>query len=331
MKNQKNVAEDILREVAVNSTDAARLVLECIEQVGGSSLSRSELIGLVRRVIRAGAEAVRKRESTVSLAEAAWASVEARADLRPTSRRDLRHFVRRILRVSGAKDLALRMATVEQCRRILNEAFGSSRSSYVKGRVVLHSIFAYGIRREWCTANPVSLIETPRVREKLIKPLSGEEVARLLCAVEKPEHRSMRFSLHLLLYCGVRPAEVARLKDEDICEAEGYVIIRPQRSKTGGGRVVPLRGVSARGPYAIPRDWMRRWCALRRAAGFSSWVPDVCRHTFASYHAAFYRNLSELQLEMGHSDGSLLHSRYVSPVPYRDAELFWRRVQGTPH
>ena len=41
---------------------------------------------------------------------------------------------------------------------------------------------------------------------------------------------------------------------------------------------------------------------------------DVCRHTFASYHAAYLRNLPELQLEMGHRDASLLMTRYMAPA-----------------
>ena len=62
----------------------------------------------------------------------------------------------------------------------------------------------------------------------------------------------------------------------------------------------------------------------RRAAGFRHWVPDVCRHTFATYHAAMFRNLPELQLEMGHRDTSLLRSRYMVPSSRKDAELFWK-------
>ena len=62
----------------------------------------------------------------------------------------------------------------------------------------------------------------------------------------------------------------------------------------------------------------------RRAAGFRHWVPDVCRHTFATYHAAMFRNLPELQLEMDHLDTSLLRSRYMVPASRKDAELFWK-------
>ena len=41
------------------------------------------------------------------------------------------------------------------------------------------------------------------------------------------------------------------------------------------------------------------------------WRQDVCRHTFATYHAAHFRNFAALQMEVGHRDSSLLRTRYV--------------------
>ena len=84
-----------------------------------------------------------------------------------------------------------------------------------------------------------------------------------------------------------------------------------------------MRGIRKRERF-IPRNWKRKWQALRRAAGFRHWVPDVCRHTFATYHAAMFRNLPKLQLEMGHRDTSLLRSRYMVPARRKDAEAFWQ-------
>ena len=182
------------------------------------------------------------------------------------------------------------------------------------------------MRREWCDANPVARIETPAVQDRTIEPLPQEAVERLNATVQERRVRDMRFSLSLLLYSGVRPAEVARLTDADVCWEERQVIIRPQKSKTGGGCVVPLRALPGmrRQDCRVPRNWQKRWLALRRAAGFSCWVPDVCRHTFASYHAAHFRNLPELQMEMGHRDLNLLRSRYMRPASRKDADRFWR-------
>ena len=173
-----HIAHKLLAGTAISETDAARLTLESIEALGdlATGLSHTDLMTLLRRVIQAGVAAVKAAEHTVSLSVAAWASVEARKDLRPTTRRDLRHFARRILRVEGAAELPLRGIRTSHCRRILQAAFGNSESSYLKGRAILHSIFSYGMRQEWCDANPVSRIEVPRVKEKPIYPLSLREV-----------------------------------------------------------------------------------------------------------------------------------------------------------
>lgn len=326
---QSHLAKALLKETGLSPVDTARIALEALEPLGEQrrGKGRGELMVLLRRVIHEGVKAVQQAEQTVSFAEAAWASVEARAELRPTSRRDLRHYVRRMLRVEGVAELPLRSMSTKQCRHILGTAFRGSAHSFKKGRAILSSVFSYGMRQEWCDGNPVLRIEAPRVQEKSIAPLSADEVARLHKAAERPEHRAMRFSLRLMLYGGIRPAEVSRLQPGDFCWEEGHVLIRPRTSKTGGGRLVPLRGMQGirAQERTIPRNWQRRWQALRRAAGFrhGNWVPDVCRHSFASYHAAHFKNLPALQLEMGHRDLTLLRTRYISPVGAYEGSLYW--------
>ncbi len=320
-------AKNMIKELPLNMNDIARLTLEATEELGerGQGLTRLAMLQLMRRVIRAGAEAVRAEEHTVTFEKAAWASVEARAGRRATTLRDLRHFVRRMLRVEGVAGRPLRSMRTQECRELLEKAFGSSAHSFNKGRAILHSIFAYGQRQEWCGENPVSRIETRRIREKEIVPLSPQEVRRLLEAAQLPEHREMRFSLHLLLYNGIRPQEVARLSARHIQPEQGRVIIPASGSKTGGGRVLPLRKTtSLRGvPLRVPCNWQNRWRALRRAAGFTHWQPDVCRHTFASYHAAYFRDLGALQLEMGHRSTDLLRSRYLNLPQVTKARQYW--------
>lgn len=319
-----------MRDLPLLGSDSARLILESIESLGrhAEGLSRIELVCLLRRVIMLGIAAIQAEEQTESFEKAAWASVAVRTNRRPTTTRDLRHYVRRMLRVEGVGQMPLRGMTASQCRMILQKAFGQSVHSYRKGRVILHSIFAYGMRQEWCDSNPVDRIDNPEVEERAIAPLNQEEVMKLNSTAATRHFKDMRFSLSLLLYSGVRPAEVERISPEDVCWEERQVIIRARNSKTGGGRVVPLRplpGLRQRDCY-VPPNWQNRWLELRRAAGFTRWVPDICRHTFATYHAAYFRNLPELQLEMGHRDISLLRSRYMAPALRKSAKAFWRIV-----
>ena len=161
------IAKELLKKVDLTQCDLARLVLEAIENLGNLArgLNRVELIVLLRNTLQKGVSVVKSATHTVTLEVAAWASVDARKDLRPSSKRDLRHFVRRILRVEGIAQLPLRSMTPIQCKKILETAFGSSPSSYTKGRVILHSIFTYGIRQEWCDVNPVIRIEVPKIKE----------------------------------------------------------------------------------------------------------------------------------------------------------------------
>lgn len=294
-------------------------------------LNKRELLMRMRRVISLGIEAIKAENATEKFEYVAWQSVASRSHRRASTQQDLRHFVRRMLRVEGVANRPLRSMTTRECRELLQKAFGGSLHSYRKGRAILHSIFAYGMRHEWCDSNPIDRIEIPEIREVTIKPLNCEEVERLKMTVRHSEHKVMSLSLYLMLYCGVRPAEVRRIDPQrDILWKEQQLIIRPNVSKTGGGRVIPLRlaAMVPRHLHIIPDNWEYRWKALRRAAGFQSWRADTLRHTFATYHALYFRNIDMLQWEMGHRDSSLLRSRYVLGVGGEDAVNFWREERG---
>lgn len=327
---ETNLATELLKGTPLQAADAARLVLETLELLGDAARPHGHdaLMSRLRSALQLGARALQQKELTVPFHEAAWTSVAARSHRRPATKRDLRHFTRRLLRVPGAASLPLRSMSAQDCRRILHAAFPASVHSFRKGRAILHSVFAFGRRRGWCDGNPVDCVEVPPVQEREITPLKPVEVRRLESAACQPRHRPMRFSLYLMAYCGLRPAEVGRLRPADIRWAERVVVVRPCVSKTGGGRVVPLRrcGSLGRAEAAVPRNWLKRWRELRREAGFADWRPDVLRHTFATYHAARFRNLAELQFEMGHASLDLLRTRYLNAgcMSARAAKEFWK-------
>ncbi len=337
----------LLAGLPISEADAARLVLEATEEMPElqvvATYGKPALMQALRRLLREGIGVARAQEKTVSFAHAAEESLARRvaAGRRPTTLRDLRHFVRRLLRVPGLAERPLRAMDEAECRQVLEVAFAGSAHSFRKGRAVLHSIFAYGLRQHWCASNPVAGIEVPEIREKEIEPLSLAECRRLLEVARQPHFRDCLPALCLMLFAGVRPGEVARLRWADLCCEEGVLSLAAHHSKTGGARRVelcpPLRrllrrqrpGGSGGVQQALcPPQWVKRWRQLRRAAGFSrlSWVPDVLRHTFASYHALTHRNLPALQLQLGHRDSRLLLTRYLNLRPLRRADSlsFWK-------
>ncbi len=332
----------------ISKADAARLVLEAVEEMPElralAAQGRDALMRALRRVLREGIAAVRAQERTVSFAHAAAESLARRVEAgrRPATLRDLRHFIRRLLRVPGLAERPLRAMGTAECRLALQAAFGGSAHSFRKGRAVMHSIFAYGQNQGWCSHNPVAAVEVPSIEEKEIVPLSIPECSRLVETAGTASFRDCLPALGLMLFAGVRPGEVARLRWDDVHSEGGSIRIAARHSKTGGARRVelcqPLRRLLRRlrpaGPgcgraLICPPRWQTRWQHLRRAAGFGvalrRWVPDVLRHTFASYHALTHRNVAELQLQLGHRDARLLFTRYLNLPELRqaDAAQFW--------
>ena len=78
----------------------------------------------------------------------------------------------------------LRAMSTAQCRELLQRTYGACTSSYIKGRAVLYSIFAYGIRQEWCDVNPVERVEVPKVKEQT-KDATPDKKTQLLPDLNK--------------------------------------------------------------------------------------------------------------------------------------------------
>ena len=310
-RDREQAALEVLRSTGVDVLEAALVAKEALE-CGRGRVRRA------RECVRLGAEEMRKRERTVTFRKAVEMALEEREKKNRRARTvtDFRYYCKRLMvRNPGLAERRVRSITLDDCRTCLQTAYGESPSQYRKARAILSGVFSTAIKHDWCDSNPVARVEVPEVVEKPIEPLTIEEVERLEAAAQLPEHQEMQLSLHLMLYCGIRPTEVSRINPKtDIDWEHSQVVVRPTTSKTGGGRVVPLRKAEAITVRTIPHRWKERWHALRHAAGWHcehAWQPDACRHTFATYHAARFRNFAALQMEMGHRDSALLRTRYV--------------------
>ena len=186
-------------------------------------------------------------------------------------------------------------------------------------------------------------------REQEIVPLSPEEIDALFAAAEKLSLQECVPAMALMIFAGIRPREIERLSWKCINREERVVSVMPAHSKTGGCRHVSILpraeeilhncGAPADESRKIcPPNWQRKWKEIRAAAGWTplgkKWRQDVLRHTFASCHLKFFKNISLLQCEMGHSSAKLLHARYLSMtgVTHASAERFWRgSATAFPH
>ena len=313
-----NSAQEVLGKAKVSVLDSARFVRNILDaKPSDSKLTDAQF---VLKVIEAGLRNIRAKE--MSLADGFALYLKSKQHLRPDSIRDIRCIGNRLLRTKpefGKRNFS--ELSVSECEEWLNAAFHTN-PQFNKARTMLHGLFEFGLRREWCDKNPIKRIERKKVVEKEIQPLKLSETKRLIKTAqnESPEYAIVAA---LLVYTGIRPREVRRLTWHDIDTEEKTITVRSQCSKTGGVRQVEIPPVFNRllithsrelkEGKICPTDWQRRWRKIRDNSGFRGrWVQDVLRHTYASFHAKNYADLSRLQLNMGHRDQSLLRSRYVN-------------------
>ncbi len=314
------IHHELVGKLPVSPMDIIRLFVEFTEEASVTQSDKESIISAFRRVIRTGIGCVAEQDRSVSFEHAVTESLRARQHRRPSTMADLRSYANRMLRHRQYCDIPLRNMTIEHCHKLLHSYFGYTPHVFRKAKAVLHSVFSYGIRRGWCQTNPVKALESPPVYEERIVPLSGTQIRSIIRTCREEDLVCMLPATQLLLFCGVRPGEVRRLRWRDIDKREKVVYIEGHASKTGGPRAVPLRGgarelLDYRRPpneYIAPRNWTRLWRRLRQRAGIKCWQRDVMRHTFASLHLKRFHNLIQLQEEMGHRDCNLLRTRYLN-------------------
>ncbi len=314
-----NSAQEVLGSAAVSVVDSARFVRNILDaKPNGSKLTDAQF---VLKVIEVGLRNIRTKEMSFSDGFELYYKIK-KETLRPDSIRDIRCIGNRLLKTSP--ELAKRNfseLSVSECEEWINIAF-CTNPQFNKARAMLHALFEFAIRRDWCECNPIKKIERRKVIEKEILPLKLADVKRLIKNARK-EGTEFAVTAAILIYTGIRPREVRRLTWRDIDTDENVITVRSQCSKTGGVRQVEIppalhRLLLASCPESAeericPSGWVRRWRRIRDTSGFrKAWVCDILRHTYASFHAKRYSDLPRLQLNMGHADLALLRSRYVN-------------------
>lgn len=310
-------AKRILTGTDVSVLDAARIAKNILD-AKPKNFALTDL-QFCAKVIEVGLRHISTKE--MSLADGFALYLKSKQHLRPDSIRDIRCIGNRLLRITpefGKRNFS--ELSVTECEEWLNAAFHTD-SQFNKARTMLHGLFEFALRREWCEKNPIKRIERRKVVEKEIQPLKLAETRRLIKTAQS-ESPVYAVVAALLVYTGIRPREVRRITWRDIDTEEKTITVRSQCSKTGGVRQVEIPPVLNRllithkvesSSHICPTDWQRRWRKIRDNSGFRGrWVQDVLRHTYASFHAKNYADLPRLQLNMGHRDQSLLRSRYVN-------------------
>lgn len=204
----------------------------------------------------------------------------------------------------------------------------------------LKALMSWAARKGYIAedARPLAAVKPPRRRETEKICLTPDQLRSLLRAAIDLGERDCALFFAVAAFAGVRPTECTRITWSNISEEEDWLSVRPQHSKTGGTRHITIRPVlrewldflvppHARMPSArvMPGYTLTRFRKCLRRAGLARWVPDVLRHSFASYGLKAGIPISDIQNDMGHRDLNLLRSRYLnmSGITHASAAEWW--------
>ena len=153
--------------------------------------------------------------------------------------------------------------------------------------------------------------------------LSPDELQRILAAAKTDEQRAY-FSI--AAFTGIRAAEMARLKWENVNLVGGHVEISADNAKTAARRLVPIGPALAAWLEPLAHKTGLLFTSHRAAerlvlwAGkiIGRWPQNALRHSFISYRVAQSQDVAKTALEAGNSP-AIIFSNYRELVAAADA------------
>jgi integrase len=292
----------------VTLSDAARAYLE-LAQTRGASVTVSELFRLFRDA--------RKDYSDSYKRDIRWASDR------------LEPFAQKLVSDLTRRDIAAALSGMPD----------SSRNNVLRG---MRAIFNYAKDLEYLKEIPVHKNDFVRIKRTEIDVLPVGKIRQLLEAALQYDSALLPLLL-IETFCGVRPAEAARVQWQDVDILRKRLAIRALVSKTGTARPIELApcalawfevyaavpGAQISGPFApwsesLLRSRLRR---VRYHAGYrgngTQWTVGGLRDAFCSYHLAHYGSIDRLITESGHTDLRTTKDHYLGLVSREAAAEFW--------
>ena len=208
------------------------------------------------------------------------------------------------------------------------EARGLSARSRARRLSALRQFFRFLLREEKLAANPVELLDSPRLPLKLPKVLGEQEVAALLAATDPATPLGQRDGalLEVLYATGLRVSELVGLTLKQVDLRRGVVRVKGKGDKERLVPLVPpavekLKLYISQGRRQLMQDRESQYLFLNRwgkpltrqgfwkilkhyalKAGVRDLSPHTLRHSFATHLLSRGANLRVLQLLLGHSD-----------------------------
>ncbi len=198
----------------------------------------------------------------------------------------------------------------------------------------ISQLYNYAVKHGWVDINLAEKIDRPSVEDKEPGILTVAQAEALLNNANRLELLPF---IAIGLFAGLRTAELMRLQSDAINLQERSVVVGQAVAKKRSRRVVEMGdGLAAwlalcplqDGPVVGQVKLRERLVELRIAAGIEEWPHNALRHSFGSYHLAFYGDATRTANQMGHKSTDVVHNHYKALVMKSEAEKYWALRPG---
>lgn len=336
------------RAVAANSDEISALTF-WREWVAGEKTAGRDAPSL-RDVLKSAVDRLRDGATTPSLDSLHKKFMDAREreKVSPRHLSALKNRLKRFVSYFDKDEPAGSVTTEAVERAMASMSAGGLSPQTVKGvREAAHGLFSWAKKRKLVTKNPVADADAPKVIQGEVGTITASQLKGLLRTALQNQPRAVP-ALAVWAFCGVRRAEITRLRFDDMDRGRKELRVSATVGKKGRGKVryVPMpaaliawlkaaesAGVAPLGKLVPGADdgksegVLNEWLVKARAdAGISDWPNNALRHSFVSYACAMTEDYPKVSAWIGHSGGTaLLEARYRHAVP-KDAGKKWFEV-----
>lgn len=203
----------------------------------------------------------------------------------------------------------------------------------------LSILFEFCRRRGYCGSNPLENIERPIVTNGRPEIFTVSEASTLLATAELQKDLELVPTIAIGLFAGLRIEEMKKLDWRNVDFEHRVIDIDESVAKTRQQRNVdmsdsliawltPRRRNAGR---VVPKGFRNRKDKLLRLAGVTKWTRNAMRHSFGSYHCAYFQKPNETALQTGHSTTDTLFKYYRNyRISKKDAEAYWKIAPASP-
>jgi site-specific recombinase XerD len=290
-------------------------------------------------IVRESIERTKQKDRSVTACEAFQAYLDSKPNLSEIHRDQIQTVAMKF------RDIASQISEVEprQLEEVLSPLGKGSRNRHLR---IIRAVFAFAVRKGWAKENVACKLDFTKLPKRSIEIFSNEQIQGMLnLALESEREMIPYFALGAFAGLRVGSEQLNKLLWSDIKFNEKHIVVRPELSKTGKRRFIPIadnleqwlrlyldlnpeslldsdkRIITL--PYGTLRKVRNR--LFQAVSPGEQWIAAGLRHSYTSAVINSGKGIDETCLALGHQGNpAMLWNHYYLATPKEHALAYWQ-------